>query len=156
MKKRYPVPKKIYKPDPPPAAPIIEEIYEPAQVETWIPPAIIEPASAPQTVEDDPYADDLPDLDDTDPDCDITVRKMKKDLQSQASLMIPQMYEKFVNAGGKDAVAIFESVADRAELNKPDTNKGGGATMNNLILTSQDMVPLLEGLAKITGGSDDD
>lgn len=107
---------------------------------------------APQTIEDDPFNDvDIP-LSDTDPDSD-EIPAIRAATRKQVAKMVPQMYEKFINAPAKDAATIFEAMADRAEFTKPSTSNSGN--VNILNLNPSDMLPLLEGIKKITGDSND-
>jgi len=144
MKPRY------QKPNPKPKTPVVD-IYEPEPVEPTLdlaselafePPAVVEDI-------DEAFEDDLPELPDEDPEARHEIPKLKQEARKQVSLMLPRMYDKFANASAKDAAAIFDAVADRADFPRQN-NKPQAGNINVLNLNPSDMLPLIEGLKKIT------
>lgn len=82
-------------------------------------------------------------------DPDIALTRMQDDAREAANDLIPILVEKAINGKTKDAVHIFEALADRSGFTKPEKKDQQGPLIN-LNINAQDMTNMLTGLKTIT------
>lgn len=94
----------------------------------------------------------LPKITENDPDDpEIKLLAMKEDAREAAHDLIPILMEKAINGKTRDALAIFEALADRSDFHKPDQKQlGQQGPMFNLNINTSDLSNMLSGLQTIT------
>jgi len=83
-------------------------------------------------------------------DPEITLERMKDTAREAANDLIPVLMEKAINGKTRDALSIFEALADRAGFNRPTAPPAQTLNQFNLSFSPQDMQNMLSGLKTIT------
>jgi hypothetical protein len=89
-------------------------------------------------------------------DPEITLERMKDTAREAANDLIPVLMEKAINGKTRDALNIFEALADRAGFNRPTAPPPQTLNQFNLNFSPQDMQNMLSGLKTITQKSPSD
>lgn len=84
-------------------------------------------------------------------DAALDIKRMKDMAREASEDLIPILMEKAVNGKSKDALAIFESLADRSGFHKPpQASQQQGVPQINFNISAEDMGGMLAGLKTIT------
>jgi hypothetical protein len=83
-------------------------------------------------------------------DPELRLEEMKDKAREAANDLIPILMEKAINGKTKDAIHVFEALADRSGFNTPTPTVPQGGPLINLNINQQDMSSMLNGLKTIT------
>ena len=83
-------------------------------------------------------------------DPEIRLDEMRERAREGANDLIPILIEKAINGKTKDAIHVFEALANRSGFTEPEKNNNPQGPLINLNINATDLSNMLSGLKTIT------
>ena len=87
---------------------------------------------------------------DEEQDPEIRLDEMRERAREGANDLIPILIEKAINGKTKDAIHVFEALANRSGFTEPEKNNNSQGPLINLNINATDLSNMLSGLKTIT------